>query len=215
MTRKFIITLILVALLAAGLGIYSGSHTAVVSGGAISSAGTLTSLKQYPAPKAIANFQLTDSQGQSFNLENLKGRWSLMFFGFTQCPDVCPTALNTMASVYRGLEGDLPAIQPPQIIFVSVDPERDSPDTIANYIQFFHPRMLGATGKHPQLEALTRELGLLYTIEPHPEGDQNYAVDHTAGIILINPEGKLVGLLPAPHDVEQINRDLLTIMGTK
>lgn len=215
MSKKFVIILILVALTAAGLGIYSGSPTTVISGGATSPANTLKSVKQYPQPKAINEFQLSDSTGQEFKLESLRGSWSLLFFGFTQCPDVCPTALNTMASVYRRLETDLSNESLPQIIFVSVDPERDNLTVLKKYTEFFHPALIGVTGEHPQLEPLTRQLGLLYTIEEHAEGVTDYAVDHTAGIVLINPEAKLVGLLPAPHDVAQISSDLLELFGEK
>ncbi len=215
MSKKFVIILILVAFAAAGLGIYSGSKTTVISGGATKSADAFKSLKQYPQPKIISQFQLSASNGQEFTLESLRGNWSLMFFGFTHCPDVCPTALNTMAAVYHQLETDLPKESLPQIIFVSVDPERDTLTVLKKYTEFFHPVLTGVTGKHPQLEALTRQLGLLYTIEEHAEGVKDYAVDHTAGIVLINPEAKLVGLLPAPHDADQISSDLLELFGKK
>ncbi len=215
MSKKFVIILILVALAAAGLGIYSGSPTSVISGGAISPADTLKSVKQYPQPKTINEFQLNDSAGQNFNLERLRGSWSLIFFGFTQCPDVCPTVLNTMASVYRQLETKLPNNSLPQIIFVSVDPERDSLAVLKKYTEFFHQAIIGVTGEHSQLEPLTRQLGLLYTIEEHADGVTDYAVDHTSGIVLINPEAKLVGLLPVPHDVAQISNDLLELFGEK
>ena len=213
MKRSFIIILSLVALLATALGIYTGSRTAVISGGASKPLNEFKSLRQYPQPKIISEFELTDSNGKIFNLERLRGSWSLIFFGFTHCPDVCPTALHTMASVYSQMEEQLPTAQLPQIIFVSVDPQRDSLEILKKYSEFFHPLIIAATGQHPQLEKLTRELGLLYTIEAHAEGATDYAVDHTAGIVLINPNAKLVGLLPPPHDDAQISSDLIKLMG--
>ncbi|MBE9548931.1 MAG: SCO family protein [Proteobacteria bacterium] len=209
MSKRTFAILLLVAVLAAATGLWMGQpEKPVISGGSATSMNKLQSLTQYPQAKIIADFSLSNSHGRNFNLDSLRGRWSLLFFGYTHCPDICPTTLSSMAAVYRQLEKQLPADKLPLIIFVSVDPERDLPDQLASYVKFFAPEFIAVTGEHTQLQALTRQLGLLYTIEEHTEGAKDYAVDHSSGIVLMNPEAKLVGLLGAPHDVKQISIDL-------
>lgn len=213
MSKQNFIILLLVAVLAAAVGLWFGQPgKPSVSGGATSSPTSLQSITQYPRPKVIADFPLTDSSGNPFNLNSLRGRWSLLFFGYTHCPDICPTTLSTMTAVYRQLEKQLPAEKLPLIVFISVDPERDHADQLASYVKFFAPEFKAATGEHAQLQALTRQLGLLYTIEEHTTGATEYAVDHSSGIIVMNPEAKLVGVLGSPHDVQQISSDLTRLI---
>ncbi len=215
MNKRTFFVLLLVAIIAAGTGMWFGQpNKPAISGGSDKSMAKYASITQYPKPKVIADFLLSDSDGNEFRLDNLRGRWSLLFFGFTHCPDICPTTLSTMASVYRKLEKQLPAEKLPAIIFVSIDPERDSLELIGSYVKFFAPEFTAVTGEHPQLTALTRQLGLLYTIEEHEPGVSDYIVDHSSGIILMNPEAELVGLLRTPHDEQQITTDLLQLLAT-
>ncbi|MCF6264011.1 MAG: SCO family protein [Xanthomonadales bacterium] len=213
MNKRTFFVLLLVAIIAAGTGMWFGQPSnPAISGGSDKSMAKYTSITQYPKPKVIADFLLSDSDGKEFGLDNLRGRWSLLFFGFTHCPDICPTTLSTMASVYRKLEKQLPAEKLPAIIFVSIDPERDHLELIGSYVEFFAPEFTAVTGEHPQLTALTRQLGLLYTIEEHAPGVSDYIVDHSSGIILMNPDAELVGLLRTPHDEQQISTDLLQLL---
>jgi protein SCO1/2 len=147
----------------------------------------------------------------------LRGRWSLVFFGFTHCPDVCPSALYDLDLASRQLaeanaaagDGTGPAHQ---VVFVSVDPERDTPERIAQYVAYFNPGFIGVTGAHEQLAALTAQLGIAYQVEEHAAGSERYDVVHSASVVLIDPRGHLRGAFPPPLDALAIARDLALLM---
>jgi protein SCO1/2 len=156
-------------------------------------------LLAYPQPRVIADFALFDQHGEKYSLQDLKNRWSLVFLGFTHCPNICPTTLSMLAQVSEQLSGQLPESMQPRVIFISVDPERDLPEQLQRYVSYFDPGFIAATGAHPQLKALSHQLGAVYRIQQHDEGDNDYDVDHTTGIFLLNPQAKLVGQFQAPH----------------
>jgi protein SCO1/2 len=166
-----------------------------------------------PEPRVVADFDLVDDAGRPFSLENLRGQWTLMFFGFTNCPDVCPSALYDLNLVAEQLEkrrGEgLPAVQ---VIFVSVDPERDTPEKLSEYLDYFNPGFIGLSGSQAQLAPLTLQLGIAYEVEDHEPGDQNYAVYHSVSFLLTDPDGHLYGVFPAPHDAEKITADLVAAL---
>jgi protein SCO1/2 len=166
-----------------------------------------------PEPRVVADFALVDSNGQPFSLQNLRGHWSLMFFGFTNCPDACPSALYDLNLVTEELEkrrGEgLPAVQ---VIFVSVDPERDTLEKLSEYLAYFNPGFIGVTGSQAQLAPLTMQLGIAYEIEEHEPGIENYNVYHTVSFLLTDPDGHLHGVFPAPHDAEKITADLVAAL---
>jgi len=162
-----------------------------------------------PEPRVIADFALVDDAGQPFSLENLRGHWSLLFFGFTNCPDVCPSALYDLNLVAEQLEKQgAKSLPPVQIIFVSVDPERDTPEKLSEYLDYFNPGFIGVTGSQAQLVPLTLQLGIAYQIEEHEPGAGHYAVYHSASFLLTDPDGHLYGVFPAPHDAGKIADDL-------
>lgn len=162
-----------------------------------------------PDAKPIADFQLTDQHGQPFTLDKLRGRWSFAFFGYTHCPDVCPTSLAMLAQVLRKLEkSKLDTV--PQVLFVSVDPERDTPQQLAEYVPYFHPDFIGLTGEPRELMVLTRQLGILYGKSPDAEAD-NYEVDHSAAIILFDPQGDFRAVFGVPHTPGLIAQDFVAI----
>jgi protein SCO1/2 len=166
-----------------------------------------------PEPRVIADFALIDQAGQPFSLEQLRGSWSLIFFGFTHCPDVCPTALYELQQVRKSLQHKLDeSTQMPEILFVSVDPERDTPEALRAYLSHFDPSFIGVTGKHEQLLPLTKQVGIAYRIEEHESGVTQYSVDHSTGILLTNPAGRLHGVFPAPHGADDISADLLATL---
>jgi protein SCO1/2 len=171
------------------------------------------SLIVLPEPRVIADFALIDQLGQPFSLEQLRGSWSLIFFGFTHCPDVCPTALYELQQVRKSLQQELDeSTQMPEILFVSVDPERDTPEALRDYLSHFDPSFIGLTGKHEQLLPLTKQVGIAYRIEEHESGVTQYSVDHSTGILLTNPAGRLHGVFPAPHGAADISADLLATL---
>ncbi len=158
--------------------------------------------------RRLAEFSLVDHHGEAFTQDALKGHWSLAFFGYTHCPDVCPNALGMLKRVQSLLEARGEPL--PRVLFVSVDPERDTPQTLAAYVAYFHPSFVGISGQDAQLQRLTRQLGILYGRAPGGEGD-SYLVDHSAAIILFNPEGHYQALFNVPHDPQRIASDFLAI----
>lgn len=166
-----------------------------------------------PEPRVIADFSLVDDDGQPFSLERLKGQWSLLFFGFTHCPDVCPSALYDLAQVRKTLaRNDPEKTNNLQVLFVSVDPERDTPRQLNQYVNYFDPEFTGVTGPEAQLAPLTLQLGIAYRIEDHEPGSQQYNVDHSASILLMNPDGQLHGVFPAPHQSDSMAAEIAAVI---
>jgi protein SCO1/2 len=154
-----------------------------------------------PEPRAIADFALVDGNGRPFTREDLRGEWTLLFTGFTNCPDVCPLTIAMMAELRRRLARD-----DVRFLFVSVDPERDTPEVIRRYLAHFDPALAGATGPRPALEAFTSGLGLAQIVNPGAGGE--YTVDHSTALVLIDPEARLAGYFSAPHDADALAADL-------
>ena len=161
----------------------------------------LTAGTALPEPRELPAFELVDQAGRPFDVERLEGRWSLLFTGFTHCPDVCPTTVALMADLNRRV-----ARQDVQFVFVSVDPERDTPEAVARYLAHFDPALLGATGARAEMERLTAGLGLGQVRNPGA-GDE-YTVDHSTAFVLIDPDARLAGYFPAPHDLDALAADL-------
>ncbi len=154
-----------------------------------------------PDPRPIGEFALLDQRGRPFGPAALENRWSLLFTGFTHCPDVCPTTLALLASL-RSRIGNPPL----QIVFVSVDPERDTPDAIASYLAHFDPAFVGVTGAGADIERFTKALGLAQVRNPGVGGE--YTVDHSAALVLIDREVRVAGYFLPPHDERALAADL-------
>jgi len=173
------------------------------------------SLVVLPEPRIIADFALTDDSGKAISLEDLKGHWSVLFFGFTSCPDVCPNTLFALQQARQQMLENMPQDALPRIYLVSVDPERDSPEKLASYLAYFDPEFIGLTGSDAQIHALAFQLGIAYFVEPHESGQLEYNVDHSASLLLLNPAGQLQAVLPAPHSAEGTAHDLVTLIKQK
>ncbi len=168
----------------------------------------------WPQSKALTAFTLEDHHHTAFTLDRITRRWTLLFFGYTHCPDVCPVILSVLKNAIA-LMGESDAdVEPPQVVFVSVDPERDTLEHMAAYVSYFSAEFFGVTGSGANLEALTRQLGVLI-MRTEPDADGNYLVDHTAAVFLIDPRGHLVALFQAPHAAETFARDIPRIQGLK
>lgn len=164
----------------------------------------------FPVGRPLPGFKLVDQDGQPFGPERLTGQWTVLFFGFTHCPDVCPTTLATLAAARRELS-TLPADQPPAVVLVSVDPGRDTPARLAEYVRFFDPSFTGVSGEPTAIEALTRELGVAVLVsEPGEAG--GYTIDHTATLFLVNPQGRLAAIFGTPHTPQGIAHDYRLIV---
>ena len=165
-----------------------------------------------PAPTSLAEFSLLDQNGETFTRESLAGEWSLVFFGFTNCPDVCPLTLQVLANAQQQMLDA--GIEPqPRIVLVSVDPERDTPEVIAQYVAHFGISTRGVTGDLTETRKLTDNLGI-YFEKADIDGD-NYSVDHSAVVIVVNPDGNFHALFGAPHIAENFARDMPIIMSAK
>ena len=156
-----------------------------------------------PQGRALPEFALQDDQGQAFVPASLQGKWTLLFFGYTHCPDVCPTTLGTLKRVWDGLAKTAGGVDDVAVVFVSVDPARDSLDHLAEYVDYFEPAFTGVTGDDANLQRLSRSLGAIY-VRARGGSDENYLVDHTAAIFLLDPQGHYTAVLSAPHDADRI-----------
>lgn len=163
------------------------------------------SMLAYGGPRELSDFDLEASDGGRLNRARLQGRYSVLFFGFLNCPDVCPTAMAAMGEVDK-LIADLPADAKPNLVFVSVDPARDSAAAVGSYAQHFSPRILGATGSDESLSSFTRQMGVLYAAQPAKEGAYN--VDHSAHFVVLDPEVRIIGIIRPPHVSAAIAADL-------
>lgn len=165
----------------------------------------------YDVPRDIKPFQLTDHQGNIFDNDALKNKWSWVFFGYTSCPDVCPTTLQELNFIYD----ELNAIQNNnQVLLISVDPNRDSQTKLASYIGYFNTEFKALRADHGVLFPLARNLGLMYAITDDIDADamkSGYLVDHSASIVLINPAGKIAAIFKP----EQVLGQVPVIEGSK
>jgi protein SCO1/2 len=151
-------------------------------------------------PRALSEFALTDHTGRPFTRESLRGEWSLLFFGFTHCPDICPTTLSFLNRFVGELEGTEAAAT--RVVMISVDPARDSVEQLAAYVPFFNPAFLGVTGEFLDLFRFATELNTPFRKVPG-QGD-DYQVDHSANVVLINPRGDYHGFFKAPLDLAKM-----------
>ncbi len=154
----------------------------------------------YPVARNILDFDLLDQDSHKFSKNSLLDHWSLIFIGYTHCPDVCPTTL----AVLNQVDGFMleQSIVPPQIIFLSIDPERDTPDIMKPYINYFNKKFVALTGELSEVKKFTQQLNAVYRKAEGASGDINnddYLMDHSSALMLINPEGNLQSILTAPH----------------
>ncbi len=158
-----------------------------------------------PQPRALPQFSLLDQDGAEFNTESLRNHWSLLFFGFTHCPDICPATLQQLA-IARSRVLDEGESAFPDIVLISVDPERDTPEMLAEYIGHFGDGVTGVTGSLTELRTLTSALGIFF--EKSAGGYGNYSVDHSAVVIVINKNAEFHALFGAPHNIDHFVGDM-------
>lgn len=160
----------------------------------------------YQTPRTIAPFTLTAHTESSFSNEHLKGKWSWVFFGYTSCPDVCPTTLQKLNFVYDELKA---VAENNQVLLVSVDPMRDTTNKLSQYIAYFNEEFIALRAGHDVLYPFARNLGLMYAIADDPT-QENYLVDHSASIVLINPQGQIAAIFKPQEklgEIPTINED--------
>jgi len=162
----------------------------------------------YPAPRAIPDFHLTQANGQPLTLADWRGRWTVVYFGYTSCPDVCPTTLATFKQVWKDLatRGLTTKVK---FDFISVDPQRDTPDVLHKYVSYFDPDFVAATGADEQLTPLTRALGLMYARNTDANGA--ISVEHSGAAVIVDPQGREAGIFRPPFAAKAIADDLATL----
>ena len=145
----------------------------------------------YPQARALPNFQLIDHNNQPFTSAKLIWHWSLVFVGYTYCPDICPTTLADLKNVYPELQ-KIPTDSPIQVILLSVDPKRDTSERLNDYINFFHSDFIAVSGEHSQLFPLVRAMGMMYSMSESTD-NPNYLVDHSSSVVVVSPKAQVIG----------------------
>jgi protein SCO1/2 len=162
-----------------------------------------------PAPKPLGAFALVDDRGMKVTAQDFAGRWSFVYFGYTYCPDVCPLTLVELADVKKRLATRTPSASV-SVYFVSVDPQRDSPERLHEYVTYFDPDFHGLTGDLVAITALANAVGAVFFVAPGQDA-KTYLVSHSSSIALIEPGGGLRAVFTAPHDAEQVAADFTQI----
>lgn len=195
-------TLLVLALAAVLGGSLYARHR--LAGGPRATAVSTDSAAVFEPARPLPAFRLRDDADHDADRSVFLGRWSIVFFGYTHCPDACPAALAELAAVDRKL-ADLAVADRPQVWLVSVDPRRDSPARLHEYVRFFNPAFRALTGEPAAVEALTRALGIPVVVRDPDAAD--YVVDHSAAMLLINPRAEVHALFPAPQRIDVLTAD--------
>ena len=147
-------------------------------------------------PRNFGEVVLIDHNGKPFTRASLEGNWSLVFFGFTYCPDICPTTMTFLNELMVGLEGT--EVEDTRVVMVSVDPARDTVEQLADYVPYFNPEFTGVTGEFLEIHRFATALNTPF--RKVPGQGEDYQVDHSANVVLINPKGDYHGFFKAPLD---------------
>ena len=159
-------------------------------------------------PMEIDNFELIDQNNEVFNKKSLEGSWTVLFFGYTNCPDVCPTTIYKLAEIKNGIKEDLPSANF-NTVLVTLDPDRDSSERLDEYIGYFDETMLGVTGTYENIQSFTSSLSVFYQRINKEEG---YDFNHTASIFVFDKDGSLFATMSPANTVEEIESDFFTIL---
>lgn len=163
-------------------------------------------------PREISSFSLEGTNGLPFSQESLKGRWSLMFFGFSNCPVLCPTTMNTLGQFYKGLE-KAHQKKLPLVVMVSLDPARDSMSRLKSYVTGFDSHFLGARADEAKVNKITKELGVVHMKEALKKNQKNYNIEHSGAVMIFNPQGQLAGFFTPPLKAEKLAEDYTQMVG--
>ncbi|MFT3929072.1 MAG: SCO family protein [Spongiibacteraceae bacterium] len=161
----------------------------------------------FEAVRNIGDFALVDDNGEPFTPADLQGKWSLLFFGFTYCPDVCPTTMAQLNQFYKELDSQYSGDT--QIIMVSVDPARDDAAKLHEYVRYFNPQFRGVTGEFLALQKFATSLNVPFV--KVPGGGENYQIEHSGNIVIVNPQGYYVGFFKAPHELAKLHANYRSI----
>ena len=169
---------------------------------------TLLTGKILTRPMELDNFELIDQNNQTFNSESLKGNWTILFFGYTNCPDVCPTTIYKLAEVKNDVNQNLPS-KKFNTVLVTLDPDRDTPERLDEYIGYFDESMLGVTGTYKNIQSFSSNLSVFYQ---RINKDGGYDFNHTASIFVFNQDGSLFATMSPATSVSELRDDFYTIL---
>ncbi len=200
--------IVIVAVFALSMGLYYGIN---VQAKKVDINQQLTTGTAFYQPRAISQFKLIDNKGLPFTNANLNGHWTFFFFGFINCPHICPMTMAELSKVYKTLKQK--NVPEPQFVLVTIDPARDSVQRLNTYVTAFNKHFIGATGDQKELDKLTKNMNVLYMkVKPKESAAAaNYDIDHSGTIMLINPQGKLAGIFSMPHEGAKIATDFIKI----
>ncbi|HCL74342.1 SCO family protein [Stutzerimonas nitrititolerans] len=164
-----------------------------------------------PQGRDVPKLTLTNQDGESVQVDQLEGKWTLLFFGYTFCPDICPATLAEL----RQLRGQLPDEVREQLrpVLVSVDPARDTPEQLKQYLEFFGEGFLGLTGTLDDIQTLANGVGIPFI--PGDTSRENYTVDHSGNLVIIGPDGRQHGFIRAPLKVQKLSQQLPALLSRK
>lgn len=201
---------ILLAALSAALGLWASQH--VFAPPDSPTWPETTAVRLFDPPREIPAFNLRQSDGTPLVPGELRGHWTLVSLGFTHCPDVCPTTLAQLSQAQNQWTG-LPESTRPRVLFVSVDPERDTPERTGDYAHAFHRDTIAATADVPALEAFANSLSMVFAKVPPEDGEpvDQYSVDHSAAIVVMDPQGRMTGLIRAPMEPNAIAAEMAAL----
>jgi len=174
--------------------------------GAAHAADPLPTAEPADPPRIGGHFSLTTADGTEVSDRSFAGKWLLLYFGYTYCPDACPTALNAITAALDELGPLAEQIQP---IFITIDPERDTP-VIAQYVKAFHPRLIGLTGSAEQIAAVAKDFRVFYRVRQL--GNDEYAIDHSSYIYVVDPEGRVAELITGSLPGHPVAAELKRLM---
>ncbi|NNJ94747.1 MAG: SCO family protein [Halobacteria archaeon] len=197
--RTKLIPGIIIGALAMGAGIWVASLLTKHSPVADPLAAT-----RFPAARPVQAFSLLDHNGNVFDNATLAGHWSFLFFGYTHCPDVCPTTMSVLNSVARRLQD---AGENIRFVMVTVDPERDTPEKLGQFVTYFNGKFIGVTGSETDLQQLTKQLGIMFMRVNDADNAAGYLVDHTASVFLFDPDGNYHAVFSPPLTAEAMAGD--------
>lgn len=182
----------------------------------------LVSAQLLPAAVTLPSFALVDQRGKNINSARMQDKWTLVFFGFTSCPDICPLELQTLSKLLRLADN-----KTLQVVFISVDPERDSREKLAEYTAFFHPQIIALRGKNAELARAANFFGAAYDrsviidnkilsipagIDMPTNAGDTYQVNHSTRFFIVDPQGQFIGSFAPPHDAEKLLQDMLALI---
>ncbi|MDE2257473.1 MAG: SCO family protein [Xanthomonadaceae bacterium] len=206
-TSSLPIWLIVTAAVAAAIGLWLGQRLFSAA-----QPPRLDNAVLYPAPRTIPEFHLTRADGRPLTLADWRGRWTVVYFGYTSCPDVCPTTLATFKQAWKDLAARKLAGRI-RFDFISVDPQRDTPEVLHKYVSYFDPDFVAATGPDSELTPLTRAMGLMYSRSTDANG--TISVEHSGAAVIVDPQAREAGILRPPFAAKAIASDLVTLAASR